>query len=62
MMSAPSLIAMLKETIDFDRFPPSPRIRSLKRILAKLRPPAAAPLPAPKPPGERGMVLVKKGR
>jgi len=34
------LIELLRETIERDRFPMSPRIRCLKAILAKLAPPA----------------------
>jgi hypothetical protein len=49
------LIELLRDTIAADRFPLSPRIKSLKAILAKLEPPASQPatLPPPKPPGER---------
>ena len=59
-----ALVALLKETIAADRFPLSPRIRGLKRILDKLEPPppASETLPLPKPPGERSTVLSKKRR
>jgi hypothetical protein len=59
-----ALVELLRETIAADRFPLSPRIRSLKAILAKLDPPVPRPepLPAPKPPGERSVVLAKKRR
>jgi hypothetical protein len=59
-----ALVALLQATIAADRFPLSPRIRSLKRTLDKLEPPAKAPepLPPPKPPGERSVVLAKKRR
>jgi hypothetical protein len=59
-----ALVALLKETIAADRFPLSPRIRGLKRILDKLEPPSPASetLPPPKPPGERSTVLSKKRR
>jgi hypothetical protein len=40
-----TLVALLKRTIDADRYPLSPRIRALRGILAKLEPPAPAPLP-----------------
>jgi hypothetical protein len=58
------LIGLLRETIDRDRFPLSPRIKSLKAILAKLDPPPPRPqpYPAPKPVGERSMALAKKQR
>jgi len=44
------LARTLRQLIDGDRFPLSPRIRQLKAILAKLEPPAPAvePFPAPK--------------
>ena len=58
------LAALLRETIAADRFPLSPRVRSLKAILAKLDPPAprSEPIPPPKPPGERSVVLARKRR
>jgi hypothetical protein len=58
------LIELLRETIERDRFPLSPHIKSLKAILAKLNPPAPRPepLPPPKPPGERSMALTKNRR
>jgi len=58
------LIALLKATIAADRFPMSPRIRRLQRVLDKLDPPrrASEPFPAPKPPGQPSMVLTKKRR
>ena len=40
-------MALLKRTIDDDRYPP-PRIRTLRGILAKLEPPE--PVRAPPPP------------
>jgi hypothetical protein len=44
-----ALVRLLRDTIDGDRYPLSPRIRTLKAILAKLRPdPIREPLPAPK--------------
>jgi hypothetical protein len=56
------LADLLRETIERDRFPLSPRVRRLKAILDKLDPPAprAEPLPPPKPPGERSMALTRK--
>jgi len=42
-----ALVALLKHTIDADRYPLSPRIGQLRSILAKLQPPKpkSAPLP-----------------
>jgi len=59
-----ALITLLSATIAADRFPLSPRIRTLKRVLDKLAPPPSAPqpIPPPKPPGERSAVLGKRGR
>lgn len=59
-----ALIALLKATIAADRFPLSPRVRMLKRILEKLEPaaPVSKPLPAPKPPGEPSLALRRKRR
>jgi hypothetical protein len=55
---------LLRETIAADRFPLSPRIKSLKAILDKLDPPPPrpAPLPPPKPPADRSIALTKKRR
>jgi hypothetical protein len=44
----PALVALLKRTIDGDRYPLSPRIGVLRGILAKLENPK--PTPAPLPP------------
>jgi len=42
------LAALLRRTIEDDRYPLSPRLRPLKAILAKLDPPAPRPeLPPP---------------
>lgn len=58
------LAELLRETIERDRFPLSPRVRTYKAILDKLAPPAPRPepIPAPKPPGERSMALTRKRR
>ena len=58
------LAELLRETIERDRFPLSPRIRRLQAILDKLAPPTPRPEPisAPKPPGERSMALTRKRR
>ena len=42
-----ALVALLKRTIDADRYPLSPRIGQLRGILAKLEPPKPAPPPPP---------------
>jgi len=43
-----ALARLLTTTIDADRYPLSPRIQTLKAILAKIRPePARQPLPPP---------------
>jgi hypothetical protein len=59
-----ALAELLRKTIERDRFPLSPRIKSLRAILAKLEPPMPhpEPFPAPKPPVERSMALAKKRR
>jgi hypothetical protein len=46
-----ALLELLRDTIDRDRFPLSPRIRLLRSILEKLgiRAALAMPSPAPKP-------------
>ena len=53
-----ALAAELKRTISEDRYPLSPRIRTLHAILNKLEPrPAREPLPPPKvyaPPRAKG--------
>ena len=60
------LARFLREAIDADRFPFSPRVKRLKALLAKIDPPPPAPEPfpppPPKPPGERSTVLGKKRR
>jgi Molybdopterin-binding domain of aldehyde dehydrogenase len=59
------LARFLREAIEADRYPLSPRVRRLKALLAKIDPapaPAATPLPPPKPPGRPSLVLAKKRR
>jgi hypothetical protein len=51
-----AIAALLRDTIAADRFPLSPRVRSLKAILDKLEPPKPR-LPPLKPPGEPSMVV-----
>jgi hypothetical protein len=54
------LTELLRETIRADRFPLSPRIRSLQAILDKLDPqPVVERLPPPKPPGVPSMVVAR---
>jgi hypothetical protein len=44
-----ALARLLSRTIDDDRYPLSPRIHTLKTVLAKIRPePVREPLPPPK--------------
>jgi hypothetical protein len=46
---AAALVALLTRTVADDRYPLSPRVRTLKAILAKIRPePVREPLPPPK--------------
>lgn len=53
-----ALARLLSRTIDDDRYPLSPRIQTLKALLAKVRPePVRQPLPPPKvhaPPRAKG--------
>jgi len=55
------LVRALRGIVDNDRFSLSPRVRALRRILAKLEPPplAAEPYPPPKPPGEPSLLYRK---
>jgi hypothetical protein len=56
-----ALIALLKRTLEYARFPLAPRLDPLKAILARLDPPS--PQPAPLPPLRPGMVpRVGRGR
>ena len=59
-----ALLELLRETIEASRYPLSPRIKTLKAILAKMEPPASQPerYPPPKPPGQPSLVLHKKKR
>jgi hypothetical protein len=59
------LARFLREAIEADRYPLSPRVRRLKELLAKVDPapaPAVTPHPAPRPPGQPSMVLAKRQR
>ena len=42
-------LALLKRATNDDRYPLSPRIRTLRNILTKLQPPQPAPAPLPPP-------------
>ena len=44
-----TLAALLRQTLDYARYPLAPRLDPLKSILAKLDPPTPKP-PTPKPP------------
>jgi hypothetical protein len=61
-----ALAGLLRRTIDDDRYPLSPRVQTLKSILAKIRPePAREPLPPPKryaPPGATTARRRRSGR
>ena len=59
-----ALVDLLREAIERDRFPLSPRVTRLRGILAKLGVGSAParPYDAPKPPGERSAMLAKKRR
>ena len=59
------LARFLREAIETDRYPLSPRVRRLKALLTKIDPSpasAAAPLPPTRPPGERSMAMARKRR
>jgi hypothetical protein len=58
-----ALVELPKATIERDRFPLSPKAKTLRTILAKLDPPAPrlGPMPPPKPSGNadrRGVIGV----
>jgi hypothetical protein len=55
-----ALIALLRETLEYARFPLAPRLDPLKAILAKLEPPP--PRPAPRPPLPAAGPRVGRGR
>jgi hypothetical protein len=59
-----ALVDLLREAIERDRFPLSPRVTRLRGILAKLGVGSAPAMPydAPKPPGERSAMLSRKRR
>jgi hypothetical protein len=45
-----ALLNLLTQTIEYDRYPLSPRIRTLRGILAKFGPMAPPPPPPARPP------------
>ena len=59
-----ALAKLLRAAIEESRFPLSPYIRTLQRILDKLAPPPPArePHPPPKPPGQPSLYLTRKRR
>jgi hypothetical protein len=58
-----ALVELLRETIAGDRFPLSPRIKTLKAVLVKMAPPAPQPEPFPPvKPSERPSLLLRKKR
>jgi hypothetical protein len=60
-----ALLRELSQIIEYDRYPLSPRIRTLKEILGKLRPeptrPAASPEPRVYEPPSRGRYRRRQG-
>ena len=46
---AQALVRVLREVIDGDRFPLSPRVQVLRAVLARLRPEPARPPASPEP-------------
>jgi hypothetical protein len=62
---AAALTQELHETVKRDRFPFSPRIQTLRAILAKLRPEPARPVASPEPkvyePPSRGRYRRRQG-
>ena len=60
-----AIAAALKEAIERDRFPLSPRVQQLRSILTKLEPAPAerfAPYPPPKPSARPSFMLAKGRR
>ena len=56
-----AIAAVLKDAIERDPFPLSPRVRQLRSILTKLEPaaPPREPYPAPKPSAEPSLLYRK---
>ena len=60
---AAALVALLTRTIADDRYPLSPRVRTLRAIFAKLRPePVREPLPPPKAYAPPKAIAAKRRR
>lgn len=59
-----ALVELLTESIGASRYPLSPRIKTLKAMLAKMKPPSPRPepYPPPKAAAEPSMVLAKRRR
>jgi hypothetical protein len=57
-----ALIALLRGTIDRDRFPLSPRIKLLRSILEKLGIRSTLAVPGPTPRSRLGAALAKRRR
>ena len=49
-----ALLNLLMETIEADRYPLSPRVQTLRRILSKFGPMGPAPPPPARPPTSEG--------
>jgi hypothetical protein len=59
------LARVLRQAIQADRYPLTPRVRRWRELLAKLDPsakPPVEPYPPPKPPGEQLHLLRRKSR
>ena len=56
---ATALVRLLREAIDSDRFPLSPRVQVLRAILARLRPEPARPAASPE---QRAYAPPSRGR
>jgi hypothetical protein len=58
------LIRALRQIVEYDRFPLSPRVKALRAVLDKLEPPAPKPEPLPpmRPPGEPTLAQQRKRR
>jgi hypothetical protein len=53
------LIQVLRQIVDYDRFPLSPRVKALTAILERLAPKPGPPPPV-KPPGERTLAQQRR--